>query len=83
MVGQKYKKAAERLHAVLSPKHFDFLSSLRLSLTFGDYFLCHAGVRPGVPLENQSEHDLLWIRAEFLNSHDGFWQDYRARPHTG
>jgi serine/threonine protein phosphatase 1 len=72
MVGQKYKKAAEQLHAVLSPKHFDFLSSLKLSLPFGDYFLCHAGVRPGVPLEKQSEQDLLWIRAEFLNSQMNF-----------
>jgi len=27
----------------------------------------HAGVRPGVPLEQQDERDLLWIRADFLN----------------
>jgi serine/threonine protein phosphatase 1 len=25
-------------------------------------------VRPGVPLDNQEEEDLLWIRDEFLNS---------------
>ena len=35
---------------------------------FGKYFLCHAGVRPGVPLERQDDHDLLWIRGDFLNS---------------
>jgi len=26
----------------------------------------HAGVRPGIPLQKQSEEDLLWIRDEFL-----------------
>ena len=34
----------------------------------GKYFICHAGVRPGVPLERQSESDLIWIRDEFLRS---------------
>ena len=34
----------------------------------GPYFLCHAGIRPGVSLERQSPADLLWIRDEFLNS---------------
>lgn len=27
----------------------------------------HAGIRPGVALEAQTENDLLWIRADFLN----------------
>ena len=39
-----------------------------MSLTSGRYFLCHAGVRPGVPLDRQSDEDLLWIRDEFLDS---------------
>jgi serine/threonine protein phosphatase 1 len=30
--------------------------------------MCHAGVRPGIPLESQNEDDLLWIRDEFLGS---------------
>jgi serine/threonine protein phosphatase 1 len=68
MVGRNYDQAAEQLRAALSPKHTKFLASLKTSLTVGRYFLCHAGVRPGVPLERQSEEDLLWIRDEFLNS---------------
>ena len=28
----------------------------------------HAGVRPGVPLDNQQLTDLLWIREDFLAS---------------
>lgn len=45
-----------------------WLSSLPLSYQLGDYYFVHAGVRPGVPLENQSERDQLWIRDEFTKS---------------
>ena len=38
----------------------------------GQYFLCHAGVRPGLSLERQSEDDLLWIRGPFLDSNADF-----------
>ena len=68
MVGRGYDEAAERLAAAMTPEHRDFLASLRTSFMSGRYFFCHAGVRPGVPLERQSENDLLWIRDEFLNS---------------
>ncbi|MEA3537022.1 metallophosphoesterase [Rhizobium sp. CC-YZS058] len=32
-----------------------------------DYVLVHAGIRPGVPLEQQDPYDLMWIRAGFLD----------------
>jgi serine/threonine protein phosphatase 1 len=72
MRGQDYEAAAEALLAAMPPEHFTFLASLRGTLTVGRYFLCHAGVRPGVPLERQSEDDLLWIRDEFLDSKTDF-----------
>jgi serine/threonine protein phosphatase 1 len=72
MRGREYEVAAAALAAALPPAHLDFLASLKLSLTFGDYFLCHAGVRPGVPLDRQDDDDLLWIREEFLNSRADF-----------
>ena len=68
MLGRNFEEAAERLAAALTAEHVGFLDSLKLSLTVGRYFLCHAGVRPGVPLERQKEEDLLWIRDEFLGS---------------
>ena len=68
MAGKDYTEAAERLQAALPAEHLSFLQSLKTSLSHGKYFLCHAGVRPGVPLERQQEEDLLWIRDEFLNS---------------
>jgi serine/threonine protein phosphatase 1 len=45
----------------------DWMRSLPVTAESGDYFFCHAGVRPGVPLKKQSRNDLLWIREEFLS----------------
>lgn len=60
--------ASAELRSAIPPAHLEFFSSLRLSLDLGRYFLCHAGIRPGVPFDRQSAHDLMWIRDEFLNS---------------
>jgi serine/threonine protein phosphatase 1 len=68
MRGRNYEQAAEALRAALAPLHVAFLAELKSSVTVGRYFLCHAGVRPGVPLARQREDDLLWIRDEFLGS---------------
>jgi serine/threonine protein phosphatase 1 len=50
----------------LPPAHRAFFDELVLYHRQGDVLFVHAGVRPGVPLENQTEHDLLWIREEFI-----------------
>jgi serine/threonine protein phosphatase 1 len=59
---------AERLAGAMPAHHRAFLEGLRLSVRLGDYFFCHAGIRPGIALERQSPHDLTWIRDEFLSS---------------
>ncbi len=48
--------------------HLDWLRSLPICLHENDRFFVHAGVRPGLPLDGQSEHDMLWIREPFLSS---------------
>lgn len=53
-------------------RHIELLQSLKPCAAIGDYFFCHAGVRPGVPLERQREEDLLWIREPFLQSGEDF-----------
>lgn len=45
--------------------HRTWMSTRPLTTTIGDYLFCHAGIRPGVPLDQQSERDLMWIRDEF------------------
>ncbi|HEX7820752.1 MAG TPA: metallophosphoesterase family protein [Sphingobium sp.] len=48
----------------------EWLRTLPVSAKSGDYFFCHAGLRPGVALNRQSRTDLLWIRDEFLASEE-------------
>ena len=68
----EFAEAARQLRAALPASHFDFLRSLKTSFARGRYFFCHAGVRPGVPLDRQNEEDLLWIRDAFLESREDF-----------
>jgi serine/threonine protein phosphatase 1 len=57
---------ASSLRNAMPQAHLAFFQNLHVSLTFGDFFFVHAGVRPHVALEAQSEDDLLWIREDFL-----------------
>jgi serine/threonine protein phosphatase 1 len=58
---------AGRLKGKMPFEHRMFFQRTRLALEFGDYVLAHAGVRPGVPVAQQSSDDLMCIREEFLN----------------
>lgn len=49
-------------------EHIEFFENLRHSYSVGDYFFAHAGVKPRVPLEKQSDWDMMWIRDEFIYS---------------
>jgi serine/threonine protein phosphatase 1 len=57
---------------VIGRDHLNFLQGLKPSFVCGDFFFVHAGVRPGIPLNEQLETDLLWIRNEFLDSDENF-----------
>ena len=48
--------------------HIVFLRDLLLHHRIGPYLFVHAGMRPGVPLTQQTRQDLLWIREPFLSS---------------
>jgi serine/threonine protein phosphatase 1 len=52
--------------------HLRFLSALPLVYETEEYFFVHAGVRPGIPLAEQTPEDLLWIRHEFIESGEDF-----------
>jgi serine/threonine protein phosphatase 1 len=65
----------------LPDSHLRFFRRLKLSVSFGDYLFVHAGVRPGVPLDAQSEADLVWIRAPFLE-HGGAFGKIVVHGHT-
>ena len=66
------RQGLERMHkewcAAVPHDHREFFARLQTSYTIGGYFFVHAGVRPGVALDRQSEEDLMWIRDEFHRS---------------
>jgi serine/threonine protein phosphatase 1 len=64
----KFEEARVEFAAALPAAHLAFLRALETTVIYGDYVFVHAGVRPGLSIERQSEEDLLWIREEFLNS---------------
>lgn len=61
-------KAIQYLDSYIPEEHVSYLSSLPLLIEYPHCVLVHAGLRPGVPLRNQSEEDLTYIRTGFLDS---------------
>jgi len=53
---------------LIPDEHRAFLRELDVSYRQGGYMFVHAGIRPGVPLEAQEKHDMIWIREPFLSS---------------
>ena len=69
---QLWDEARQAFAEALPPEHLHFLRGLELYAEYGDYVFVHAGLRPGIPIERQSEQDLLWIRYEFLEERRPF-----------
>jgi serine/threonine protein phosphatase 1 len=72
IVGTDRQIAVHALAKAAVPQaHVDFLNALAPCYETDDLFFAHAGIQPGVPLDSQTEHDLLWIRKEFhIDPHD-------------
>lgn len=67
----------------LPDEHFSFLMGLQSWYRAGDYVFVHAGMKPGVALEEQSDADLLWIREEFFRANPaGFGDICIVHGHT-
>jgi serine/threonine protein phosphatase 1 len=61
-----WAEARDRLEAAMPLDHIELMRTLALTAEREDYFFVHAGVRPHVPLDQQTERDLLWIREDFM-----------------
>lgn len=79
--GRVFAAQAAELRAAVPEAHSTFLRGLPYSLEFGDFFFCHAGIRPGVPLDKQAPMDLIWIRDAFLD-HPGLHPKVVVHGHT-
>lgn len=67
-LGLRLERDPKALAKALGAKRLQWLDTLRLTHRAGQYFFVHAGIVPGVPLDEQQPKDLLWIRRHFLNS---------------
>lgn len=57
---------ADLLNDTIPRTHVRFVEDFVDTVRSGDYLFVHAGIRPGVAIEEQSPHDLRWIRDTFL-----------------
>jgi serine/threonine protein phosphatase 1 len=64
---ERIENIHERALTAVPKEHLSFLDSLHYSHQEGDCLFVHAGIRPGVPLEQQDKNDLIWIRDNFLD----------------
>ena len=62
------EEARAALEARLPASHRAFLEATEAMHVVGGLVFVHAGLRPGLPLSDQVEDDLLWIREPFLSS---------------
>ena len=65
-------EAVEHLRRAVPQAHAAFLRSFVDSVTFGSYLMVHAGIRPGIALDEQTQRDLRWIRSPFLETGGDF-----------
>jgi serine/threonine protein phosphatase 1 len=68
MAGRDFEAVQAAFTDRFPKEHRDFFETLKVSTSIGDYFFCHAGVRPGIALDRQNRDDLLNIREPFLSS---------------
>jgi serine/threonine protein phosphatase 1 len=67
-----WSEARAAFRAAVPSSHREFLGNLEMMIPVGRTMFVHAGIRPGIAMEQQTKRDLLWIRREFL---DGDRQD--------
>ncbi|MBX3598673.1 MAG: serine/threonine protein phosphatase [Rhizobiaceae bacterium] len=62
-----FRETSAQLQEAVPTAHVRFLKRQPRGCFAGDYYFCHAGIRPGIAIERQDPNDLIWIRSEFLN----------------
>ncbi|MEE9434348.1 MAG: metallophosphoesterase family protein [Sphingorhabdus sp.] len=70
-----------RLPEIVPEEHLAFLESFEDQIIIGDFLFVHAGIRPDVPLPQQTTSDLRWIREDFLD-HRGDFEKVVVYGHT-
>ena len=67
---QSDRQLDEEIRAAIPISHVAFLRSLPIMVETRELVLVHAGLRPQIDLERQSDQDLVWIRSDFYEATD-------------
>jgi len=68
----KQRSFIHKINSFIPDEHIAFIANLPILAQFEHHIFVHAGLRPHVTLEKQTDKDLIWIRDEFYNEADEF-----------
>ena len=68
---QSLERLRDNFELMLPQEHLNFYRALEYVHIAGNYCFVHAGIRPGISIQEQRNEDLLWIRDDFITS----WND--------
>jgi len=77
----KKRNFIHKINSFIPDEHINFLSKLPIIATFPKHIFVHAGIRPNISIEKQTDRDLLWIRDSFLK-HEGDYEFTIIHGHT-
>jgi serine/threonine protein phosphatase 1 len=69
--GLETLKQLDEMDADTKEELLQWVMNLPVKYQYQDYFFCHAGVDPDVPLAVQNEFDMLWRRQQW-------WEQYKG-----
>jgi serine/threonine protein phosphatase 1 len=73
-VQAELEEAQAMMRAAVPREDIAFLEGFEDIIAIGDYLFVHAGIDPGVPIEDQQVHSLRWIREPFLSNAEPYGQ---------
>lgn len=76
-----FEQLAGLIRDAVPAEHLAFLDSFGNGVALGDYRFVHAGMRPGLPFDEQRDSDLRWIRRDFL-TYEGSFDGVVVHGHT-
>ncbi len=67
LIPSEHEALQQKLLQNVPPDHYSFLNTLETKYIARDYAFVHAGIHPEIPLAEQVEGDLIFIREPFLS----------------
>lgn len=71
-LNNEWDEAHEAFLKAFPNAHQTFFRTLPTQVQIGGYGFVHAGLKPGKNFADQEDHDLMWIRDEFLDANSSF-----------